>query len=98
MLEDLQFLEQYKAGRVGRRLEHGKAAVVDRDRLLSLCVEVGEIGRRYRGPDNLETPHQPPRQGAAIKGFGALRGDFFERAGEILLYDRSTDRRRIVVD
>jgi hypothetical protein len=61
MFEDLQLLEQYKAGRVGRSLEHGKTAIIDCDRLLSFCVKGGEIGRRYQGPDRLEIAYQPPR-------------------------------------
>ena len=33
LLDDLQFFEQHKARRIGRRFEHPIAAVIDRDRL-----------------------------------------------------------------
>ena len=60
MLEDLQLLEQYEAGRVGRRLEHGEAAIVDRDRLLLLGLERFEIGGR-------DQTSRPPRRPAASR-------------------------------
>ncbi len=97
MLEDLQLLEQYKAGRVGRRLEHGVAAIVDCDRLLFLGHECFEIASPDQSPGRVETGGQPPRQPAAIEGFGAVGGDLFEGAGEIGLDDRSAEARRFAV-
>ena len=50
ILEDLELLEQHEAGRIGRRLEHGKAAIIDADRLLHLGLEGCEIAGRDQSP------------------------------------------------
>ena len=42
MLEDFQLLEQHEAGRVGRRLEHGEAAIVDP---IGSCRSASKVAR-----------------------------------------------------
>jgi len=98
MLEDLQLLEQNKTGRIGRRFEHGEAAIVDRDGLLGFGDKAGKIGRRHQRPDRSQTRRQPPCQAPAVEGLGAFRGDFFERIGEGGLHDRGADRRCLAID
>ena len=94
MLDNLQFLEQDEAGRIGRRFEHGVAAVVDRDRLLFLGAEGGEIGRPDQRTGRFETRGKASGQATAVEGFRTLLGNFFERAGEIGLHDRGAETRR----
>ena len=93
MFDNLQFLEQDETGRIGRRFEHGVAAVVDRDRLLFLGGEGREIVRPDQSTGGGETGGHSAREAAAVKGFRAVCGNFFERAGEIRLHDRGPQGR-----
>ncbi len=94
ILDDLQLLEQREPGRVGRRFEHGEAAVVDGDRLLALGLELGEIGFAHRHAGGGAGSGEAAGERAAIEALGALAGDLFEGAGEIGLHDRGTEHRR----
>src|SRR5258705_7299153 len=98
MLEDIQLLQQDEASRVGRRLEKGEAAIFDRDRLLNFSRKGCEIGGRYQRSGCPTPLREPPRQRAAVEGFGTLRGDFLEGAGEVGLQDRRADRRGLALD
>ena len=95
MFEDFQLFEQYEAGRIGWRLDHRETAVVDADWFLLFGLEGFEIGGRYQTPRGLETGREPPRQAAAVEGIRAVRGDLFERAGEVDLDDQGAKRRRL---
>jgi hypothetical protein len=74
VLEDLQFLEQHEAGRIGRCLKDREAAVVDRDRLLNFGREGCQIGGRDQDARALQTRRKTPRQLPTVEGFGTLRG------------------------
>ena len=97
ILDDLQLLEQHEPGRVGRRFEHGEAAVVDPDRLLALGLELGEIGFADRHPGGGARGGEAAGEGAAVEALGAVAGDLLEGAGEIGLHDRGADRGRHAV-
>src|ERR1700756_408143 len=95
MLKDLQLFEQHEAGRVWRRFEHRETAVVNADGILLIGLEGVEIGRRNQTSGSLQTGRQPPPQATVVEGSRAVRGDLFERSGEVRLDDRSAEGRRL---
>ena len=94
MFDNFQFLQQHEPGGIGRRFENGVTAVIDRDRLLFLGDEFGEIALADQRTGSFKASRNPSREPAAVKGLGAVRGDLFERTRKFRLHNRRTQRRR----
>ena len=95
VLGDGQLLEQHEADRVGRRLEHREAAVVDRDRLLQLRLERLQVGRRDERPGIGQRRRQAPPQRPPIERLGALGRHLLERPRQLLIDDEGAERRHV---